>query len=230
MIKNIFLDLDDTILDFQKGERVAICGALSAIGIQPTNRIVDRYIEINIASWRALERGEMTRDEVLYGRFEKLLSELGSDSDPIATQGIYQEILSRQHEFMPGGLELLQGLEKSGKYSLFIATNGIPEVQHPRIDDSGIRHFFKKIFISYDFGIGKPKKEFFDRCFEMIENFSHEETIIVGDSLTSDIKGGINAGIRTCHFNPKALPYTEITPDYTINDLSELIPLLNSIE
>lgn len=230
MIKNIFLDLDDTILDFQKGERVAICDALSAIGIRPINRIVDRYIEINIASWRALERGELTRDKVLYGRFEKLLSELGSDSDPIAAQGIYQEILSRQHQFMPGGLELLQGLAKSGKYSLFIATNGIPEVQYPRIDDSGIRHFFKKIFISYDFGIGKPKKEFFDKCFEMIENFSHEETIIVGDSLTSDIKGGINAGIRTCHFNPKALPYTEITPDYTINDLSELIPLLDSIE
>lgn len=230
MIKTIFLDLDDTILDFQKGERQAISKTLAKIGIEPTEKIIERYMEINIASWRALERGEMTRDQVLYGRFEKLLSELSVEGDPVETQKIYQTLLSMEHDFLPGGEELLKKLTESGKYKLYIATNGIPEVQKPRIADSGIGKYFDGVFISYDFGVGKPSREFFDRCFERIKGFRREECIIVGDSLTSDIKGGINAGILTCHFNPKDKPYDDIIPDYKIKELSELIPLLDSIE
>ena len=230
MIKTVFLDLDDTILDFQKGERLAIEKTLEMIGISPDEKTINRYMEINLAHWRALERREMTRDQVLYGRFEQLFRELSVDGDPVRTQEIYQKLLSMEHDFLPGGRELLEDLTKDGKYSLYIATNGIPEVQNPRIDDSGIRKYFKAVFISYDFGVGKPSKEFFDRCFERIEGFRREETIILGDSLTSDIQGGINAGILTCHFNPKDLPYTTIKPDYKIKKLSEFMDLLDSIE
>ena len=167
---------------------------------------------------------------MIYGRFERLFKELSVEEDPVATQKLYQVLLSREHDFLPGGKELLEDLKAEGKYSLYIATNGIPEVQNPRIKDSGIKEYFKNIFISYDFGVGKPSREFFDRCFERIEGFKKEECIIVGDSLTSDIKGGINAGIKSCHFNPKDTPYDDIIPDYKITDLSQLIPLLDSIE
>ena len=230
MIREVFLDLDETILDFQKGERQAIEKTLELIGIPKRESIINRYMEINVASWRALERREMTRDQVLYGRFEKLFKELSITEDAVKTQRIYQELLSKEHDFIPGGEELLQELSKSEKYRLYIATNGIPEVQRPRIIDSGIGKYFENIFISYDFGVGKPSREFFERCFEKIEGFRREECIIVGDSLTSDIKGGINAGIKTCHFDRRSTVYTDIIPDYTIKELSQLIPLLDSIE
>lgn len=230
MIKTVFLDLDDTILDFGRGERVALIGAFDKLNIPYDDRTIDRYVEINLDCWRALERGELTLHEVLYGRFEKLFLELGVIASVEQTQDLYQELLSHEHDFMPGGKELLDSLRDSGKYRLFMATNGSPDVQYPRIADSGVGEYYEKIFISYELGVAKPKREFFDKCFAEIDGFKREEAIIVGDSLSSDIKGGINAGIKTCHFNHRGREYTDIKPDYTIKNLSELIPLLDSIE
>ena len=230
MIKFVFLDLDNTLLDFRLGEYVALKKALKEMQIPADDRVAERYLEINHACWRALERGEITRDQVLYGRFEKLFSELGIDASAKETQDLYQELLSREHEFMPGAKELLDGLKNSGKYHLYIATNGIPEVQYPRISDSAIGSYFDEIFISYEIGYPKPKKEFFEGCFAKIADFDPKEAIIIGDSLTSDVQGGINAGMLTCHYNVWKDEQIEIKPDYTINNLSELIPLLESIK
>ena len=230
MIKFIFLDLDDTILDFHKGEMQAISKALRTIGIEPWDRLITRYMEINVGRWRALERGEITRDDVIYGRFEKLFEEFSINENPIGFQGIYQELLAKEHEFIPGAKELLDALKNSGKYSLYIATNGIPEVQWPRINDSGIRDYFEDIFISYDFGVAKPNRNFFERCFEKIPGFNRDECIIVGDNPASDIKGGINAGIKTCHFDRRNTTYTDILPDYRITNILELLSLLDTIE
>ena len=230
MIKTIFLDLDDTILDFGRGERAALRNTFKELNIPINDSIVDRYAEINLAHWRALERGEMTLNQVLIGRFEQLFSEIGVAVSAEEVQQLYEQLLSREHDFMPGGKELLDALRESGKYRLFMATNGSPAVQYPRIADSGVGEYYEKIFISYELGCAKPKKEFFDKCFAQIEGFIKDETIIVGDSLTSDIKGGINAGIKTCHYNHRGREYTDIKPDYTIKKLSELISLLDSIE
>ena len=230
MIRNVFLDLDDTILDFQKGERKALKKAFSDMGIPTDEDTVKRYIEINLDCWRALERGEMTKDEVLVGRFEMLFRELSISASATEAQDIYEGYLAGEHDFLPGGEELLKNIEKSGKYRLFMATNGIPSVQKPRIKDSGVGKYFEKIFISEEIGYAKPMKEFFDACFSKIDGFTLEQTIIVGDSLSSDIMGGINAGILTCHFNPCGKPYGRIEPNYTIRSLDELLPLLDSIE
>jgi len=229
MIKTVFLDLDDTILDFQKGERRAIWQTLAEIGIEPSQEIIEKYMEINLSCWQALERGEITRNEVLWGRFDRLFDELSFVGDSKATQKLYQSLLAREHDFLEGGKELLEDFRRSGKYSLYIATNGIPEVQKPRIISSGVGEYFTDIFISEEIGCAKPQREFFERCFARIEGFKREECIIVGDSLSSDIQGGINAGILTCHFNPKDKPYTKITPYYKITRLQGLIPLLDSI-
>ena len=230
MIKNVFLDLDDTILDFQRGERQAIKRTFEAIGVPSDPETIERYIDINLSGWRALERGEMSREQVLYGRFERLFAKLGITGSGEQTQKLYQGLLAEEHDFITGGKELLEALNESGKYRLYLATNGIPEVQHPRIKGSGIERYFSRIFISEEIGYPKPRREYFEACFAAIEGFKESETIIVGDSLTSDIQGGINAGILTCHFNPKNNPYTDIRPDFKINNLSELPSLLDSIE
>ena len=230
MIRNIFLDLDDTILDFQAGERVALQRAFTDFGIDPTEEVIKRYMEINIGFWRALERGEVDKARVLVGRFEVLFDEMQVKADPNLVQDVYEGYLATQHDFLPGGKELLVALKESGKYRIYMATNGIPAVQNPRIKDSGVGEYFDKIFISEHMGFAKPDKRFFDRCFAEIEDFNPEETIMVGDSLSSDIQGGINAGIKTCHFNPRNYPYKSITPDYKITSLDQLIPLIEGIE
>ena len=230
MIRFIFLDLDDTILDFQKGEHIAIVKSFKEMGILPSEEIIKKYTEINLQCWRALERGEMTRDQVLHGRFERLFSHIGFEFDPVKAQEIYQTNLANEYDYLPGGKELLETLHKDGRYKLYIVTNGIPEVQKPRIERSGVGKYFDGIFISEEIGYQKPDKRFFDKCFDMIPYFNKEEAIIVGDSLSSDIMGGINSGIKTCHFNPSDKPYGDIKPDYKIKIPSELTELLNNIK
>lgn len=228
MIEFLFLDLDDTILDFGAAEHAAIIATFREIGLEPTDELLRRYIEINRATWRRLEAGELTREQVLTKRFELLFAELGFDGSPERTQEIYGYKLSLEHPFLEGAPELLDALY--GKYKLYIASNGIALVQDRRIKDTGLARYFDGIFISERIGYNKPSKEFFDICFEAIEGFDKSRAMIVGDSLTSDIAGGIAAGIRTCYFNPGGKPNESgIKPSYEIRSLSELVPLLERI-
>ena len=228
MIKHLFLDLDDTILDFHLAERCALSGTFSEIGIDPTEETMGRYSQINRSCWERLERGELTREQVLTLRFDLLFDELGIKASSEKTQQIYEYRLSLEHPFMDGGAELLPKLY--GKYKLYIASNGTAVVQDRRIADTGIAKYFDGIFISQRIGYNKPAKEFFDGCFSAIEGFDPGEAMIVGDSLTSDILGGINSGMKTCYFNPrKRQNSTGILPDYEISSLEELPPLLEKL-
>lgn len=179
MLKNIFLDLDDTILNFTAGEAKALSQTLWEAGIEPTEAILDRYHIINTAHWELLEEGRLTRDEVLVQRFEQLFRELGVDRSGKAISERYEVLLSRQHEFMPGAEQLLMDL--SPRYDLYLASNGAAAVQNPRLDDAGLRPYFKGIFISEEMGADKPSKAFFDACFAAIPGFRLEETVMVGD-------------------------------------------------
>ena len=228
MIKTILLDLDDTILDFHKAEHIALSATLTEIGIEPTEAVLKRYSEINRAHWKRLELGELTRPEVLHGRFTQLFCELGVDGDCYEAQRIYEWKLGTGHYFLEGGQELLDTLY--GKYDLYLASNGTDIVQTRRIASANIEHYFKDLFISQRLGFDKPMKEFFDRAFARIEGFRPEEAIIIGDSLTSDIKGGINAGIRTCWFNlHNTKNESGIIPDYEVTSLEEIPALLERI-
>lgn len=228
MIKTLLLDIDDTILDFHRAQDTALPETFRELGIEPTSEVVRRYTEINREGWQMLERGEITRDEVVLRRFRILFSELGRpEIDPKETWAIYEDKLSRIHAFIDGAEALLD--ELFGKYDMYVVSNGTASVQDRRIAESGIDKYFKKMFISERVGYDKPAKEFFDLCFSEIEGFNKDEAIIVGDSLTSDILGGINAGIRTCHYNPKGIYSDKIKPDYEIRALSELPSLLKTI-
>ena len=229
MLKHVFLDLDDTILNFTAGEAKALTQALRESGIEPTEAILDRYHLINVAHWELLEEGRITREEVLVRRFEQLFRELGISHSGAAVNDRYEHLLSRQHDFIPGAEQLLKELVPL--YDLYLASNGAAAVQHPRLNASGIRPYFKGIFISEEIGADKPAKAFFDACFAAIPGFRPEAAVMVGDSLTSDIRGGRNAGLRTVWFNPYGKePRPDMRPDYTIHALSELPTVLASMQ
>lgn len=228
MIRFVLLDLDDTILDFHRAEAAAVSKTFLRFGIEPTEQIVNRYSEINAAHWRMLERGEITRAQVLTGRFCQLFSELGADCDPEQTQQIYEAYLSQGHYFIPGAEQLLEDLH--GNYLLYLVSNGNAVVQEGRLKSAGISHYFEDIFISELIGADKPSKAYFDRCFNRIPDFNPSQAILIGDSPTSDILGGINARVKTCWFNPNHRPpHPEIHPDFEIDQLCDLIPLLASL-
>ena len=150
--------------------------------------------------------------------------------DPWEVQLLYERNLSMEHIFMRGAEDALSELRGLGKYRLYAATNGIERVQRRRIRESGVDAFFDGFFISECVGANKPSSEFFERCFAEIPDFDKDEAIIIGDSLTSDIKGGINAGILTCLFNPQKKKISgDIIPDYEIEALSEIVPLLERL-
>ena len=228
MIEYVFLDLDDTILDFHLAEHTALAATLESLGIPPCEETLARYSEINRACWERLERGELTRHQVLHTRFDILFSELSVDCDSATAQREYEHRLSLEHPFMDGGREVLDALY--GRYKLYITSNGTAVVQDRRIAESGIARYFDKIFISQRVGCDKPSREFFNRVFAAIDGFDKSRAIILGDSLTSDILGGLNAGILTCYFNPKGRENKSgIKPHYEISSLSQFTRLLEEI-
>ena len=228
MIRFVLMDLDDTILDFHRAEAAAVSKTLLRLGIEPTEEIVQRYSEVNAAHWRMLERGEITRAQVLTGRFRQLYSEIGADCDPEQTQQIYEAYLSQGHYFIPGAEQLLKDL--SGKYLLYLVSNGNTAVQEGRLKSSGIEPYFEEIFISELIGADKPSKAYFDRCFARIPDFDPVQAILIGDSPTSDILGGIHAGVKTCWFNPNHRPtHPEIHADYEVDQLCKLPALLEKL-
>ena len=228
MIRNVLFDLDDTLFDFHKAEKIALTKTLVHFGIDPTEETLALYSTINAAHWKRLELGEISREEVKVGRYRELFKTIGVECDPVKATAYYESMLAIGHYFMPGAPELLEELYR--KYRLYIVSNGTAKVQEGRIGSSGIAKYMDGIFISQILGANKPDKQFFDICFAEIPDFSLSETVIIGDSLSSDIKGGINAGITTVWFNPKGIENdSDITPDYTIKELSEVPGLLSQI-
>ncbi len=228
MIEFLFLDLDDTILDFHKAERIALGKTFQAFGLEPTDAVMDRYSQINKAHWERLERKELTREEVLVGRFATLFQEVGIQVDAERCARLYEDNLSVGHYFLPGALEALESLSK--KYKLYLASNGTAKVQAGRLASANISHFFREIFVSQEIGANKPDIAYFSRCFARIPDFDPKRAMIVGDSLSSDILGGIQAGIATCWVNPegKTAP-AHMKPDYEILGLYQLEALLETL-
>lgn len=227
MIEFLFLDLDDTILDFHKAEHIALGKTFTFFGLSPEQHILDRYSLINQAHWQMLERRELTREQVLVRRFGVLFQEFGLPVDPEAVAAKYEENLSIGHYFLPGAEEAVKSLSK--KYKLYLASNGTARVQAGRLKSAKLAPWFQEIFVSQAIGANKPDKAYFERCFAKIPGFERRKCMMVGDSLTSDIQGGINAGIQTCWVNPTGKKATTIRPDYEIAALSQLEDLLETI-
>lgn len=220
--------MDGTLLDFYKSESVALSRVLEDIEIEPTDEIISLYSKINLAQWKRLEKGEIEREQVLVGRFEIFFDALGVKKDAVAARKSYERYLSQGHFFIEGAVNLLD--ELSAKYDLYIATNGTKKVQLSRIESSGIGRYFRDIFISEDLGCNKPDRCFFEKCFEQIGKVERDECVIVGDSLSSDILGGNNTGIKTVWFNPnheKTIP--DVSVDFETDSLSDIPDILSKM-
>ena len=227
MIEFLFLDLDDTILDFHKAERIALSKTIREFGVEPTEDVLTLYHGINKWHWEQLELGTMTREEVLVNRFGVLFEELGREVDAQACARAYEHNLSIGHYFLPGAEEAVDALSK--KYRLFLASNGTASVQKGRMTSANLYRFFETVFVSQEIGHNKPSREYFEACFATIPGFDREKAMIVGDSLSSDIRGGINAGIKTVWVNPDHKDSGDIRPDYEIEYLYQLEALLEGL-
>ncbi|HBF15832.1 MAG TPA: noncanonical pyrimidine nucleotidase, YjjG family [Clostridiales bacterium] len=222
MIRNLFFDLDDTLLDFRKSEHDALAETLRAAGIPVTEALLARYAEINAGYWRRLERREVTRDELKVLRFRDLFVEIGAGgADPTAICAAYEMQLGQQHHLIAGASEALRELHK--QYRLFAASNGTGSIQRARLAGAGIADLFDGLFISEELGAEKPSAAFFDACFARFPELKRSETAMIGDSLTSDIAGGQAAGLLTVWFNPTHAPTpTSIRPDREVERLCEV--------
>lgn len=228
MYKFLFLDLDETILDFHKAEHIAVSKAFQDCGVEPTEPTIALYSRINIDFWERLERGEVSREQVKLGRFEETFRQLGIQADARRCAEDYERLLGIGHYFLPGAEAAVHSLAE--KYRLFLASNGTASVQAGRLTSAKLYPYFEKVFVSEELGVNKPSKAFFDRCFAQIPDFDPRQTLMVGDSLSSDIRGGNNAGIATCWVNRRgAARPTEPHVDYEITALSELEGLLERL-
>lgn len=228
MYEFLLLDMDDTILDFKKAEQVALEKTLRSFSLEPTQEVCARYSAINQGYWEMLERKEVTREELKVRRFGDLFREYAIAADSALCAKRYVENLAQGHYFLPGAEEAVRSLSK--KYKLYLVSNGNTDVQLSRIASAGLEQYFQEVFISQQMGADKPDKLFFERCFAKIPGFEKSKAIIVGDSLTSDIQGGRNAGIATCWINPKKKPARDDIPaDYEIQALNQLEALLETL-
>lgn len=227
MIEFLFLDLDDTILDFHRAEREAVSKTFRSFGLEPTEQVLSQYHEINIMHWQMLERGELTRDEVLVNRFGVLFEKKGIPADPELCARTYESNLGTFHYFLPGAEESVKKLHQ--KYRLFLASNGTASVQDSRLTSAGLYPYFEQVFISEELGYNKPSREYFEACYGRIPDFDLEKAIMVGDSLTSDILGGKNGGMKTVWVNPVHRSCGEIHPDYEIENITQLKKLLETL-
>ncbi len=221
----ILFDADGTLFDFDRAEAEALAETWRQAGLASTPDVLSAYRRINGELWRELEHGEISQQRLRTTRFSRLLRELELDADPAQISAAYPRNLSRCTHLLDGAADLLSLL--SGRLGLVLLTNGIPDVQRPRFERSGIVDYFSAVVISGEVGAAKPSPEIFDEAFRRIGDPAKQDVLMVGDSLSSDIRGGAAYGIDTCWFNPKQLPRDdECEILYEIQRLDELPGIL----
>ncbi|MGZ4123513.1 MAG: YjjG family noncanonical pyrimidine nucleotidase [Tumebacillaceae bacterium] len=224
--RTLFFDVDDTLLDFGAAEKGALHLLFEEHKMPLTPEIEAQYKEINQGLWKSFEEGNIHRDEVVNTRFSLLFQKYGHEVDGVLFEQKYRGYLEEGHQLIHGALELITAIQNH--FDLYIVTNGVSKTQDKRLRTSGLHPLFKGIFVSEDAGYQKPMKEFFEYAFARIPDFEAEHALIIGDSLTADMRGGQLAGLDTCWFNPNGKPnHTDIVPTYEIRTLDELYRVLH---
>ena len=227
MIQTILWDVDATLLDFHAAEKAAILKLFRQFHLgECTEEMLQRYANINRGYWERLERGELTRDQVLVGRFQEFFEKEGLDvSAAPAFNEAYQSSLGDTIVYRDDSYHIIKSLR--GKVKQYVVSNGTIVAQEKKLRLSGLGKLMDGVFLSEELGVEKPNKAFFDKVFKEIGDMDRDTVLIVGDSLTSDIRGGNNAGIRTCWYNPGHAALIEgVHVDYEIADLHEVYDLL----
>lgn len=225
--KTIFWDLDQTLLNFDRSMDHAIRVVFRQFGLSISDEIVARYDVINRSYWNRLELGEISKEEVALGRFRTLFGELDIHHiTPEEFNAVYQVELGNVFFYMDGSKELVTRLHAEG-YRQYVVTNGNNSTQTNKMKLSGLDQIVDGVFVSDLMGYPKPRKEFFDACFAALPGVKRSECILIGDSLTSDMRGANNAGITACWFNPDGRQKDiDVKTDYEIRRLDELLHIL----
>lgn len=225
--KVILFDADETLFDFKKTEREAFKNTMMEFGFDYDESYhFSIYKEINTAIWKELEEGIITQEKLKIERFKRLNDKLNAGFDEEEFSKAYMINLGNGSFLLDGAIELIEDL--SSKYILSIVTNGLTIVQERRVKNSVIAKYFKDIVISEEVGISKPNPEIFEYALSNIEGVNKNEILMIGDSLSSDIRGGINYGIDTCWFNMhKEKNNSGLIPTYEVSSYKELADLLS---
>lgn len=226
----LLFDADGTLLDFHKSEKNAIKICFRKYGIPDDDQTVANYSIVNDSCWKRLERGELDKETLKTRRFVEFCKKFGFENiDAVSLAADYCAELAEQSFLIEGAEDVCKELSKN--CSLYIITNGFKVVQQKRFGTSPIAKYFKGCFISEEIGAEKPSVAYFDSVKSKIPNFDISRSLVIGDSLTSDIRGGVNAGIDTCWYNPKEMPIPSGASDmkitYTVRDLEEIIKIVS---
>lgn len=229
-MKKILWDIDGTLLNFDLAETAAIKKCFDLYNLdKPTDAMIKVYKKINDIYWKRLERNEISRDEVLLGRFEEFFKKYGNDTSIVEKfNHNYQIELGKTYVFNPFGKEVVKSL--AGIYDQYAVTNGSLTAQKGKLSGSDLNNILKDSFISELVGFEKPDIRFFDYVFEKIGSYDLDDYVIIGDSLTSDMMGGINAKIKTIWFNPRSDEnHLNLPIDFEIKSLEEVPGVLTKL-
>lgn len=220
--QTILIDADDTILDFHTNEQESLRKTFQAYGLEYSDEVYAIYHRHNIALWKAFEEGKISKAEILQQRFRKTFEELNYLNVASTFEKDFQDMLAQGGYMLDHAYDVI--VELSKYVDVYIVTNGVAHTQSSRLKKSGLMPYLKGVFISEEIGYQKSYREYF-KCIKEKIGYTEDTTIIIGDSLSSDIQGGINVNIDTCWYNPK---YKEavIKPTYEIHDIRELLELL----
>ena len=228
--KLLLFDADGTLFDFEKAERRAFRNTLEKYKIEGDFSANHKIYEVyNKGVWKDFEDGKITSKELRIKLFRQFLDHLNKAEDSQEMSRYYIKELAKGTDLIDGAEELIKKVaESDNDYEYVIITNGIADVQHPRIMRSKLAGYFKgKIFVSEEVGYPKPDRRYFEGVLKDYSEFQLDEILIIGDSLNSDIKGGVELNIATCWMNPQRHKGTDrLKADYEISQLSELYPLL----
>lgn len=220
----VLLDADNTLWDFDQAEFDALEETLRAYGYPRTKENHRRYQRVNRRLWEAFEQGELKQEEVLALRFQEFLKEMGEVGNPYAMNTFYMRQLAEKSRLFPRAEEFCQRL--ASFCTLALVTNGVSVVQRSRLERSPLSSLFSYVFVSTEMGSQKPSREFFEIVFQGMSIEDPSRVVLMGDSLSSDILGGNNAGVDTIWYNPKKLPGGDIKPRWEVSDFTEAEALI----
>ena len=221
----IMMDIDNTLLDFDAAERKALLETLQQFSLPCDEAAVSRYHEINSSLWGELNKGKIRRDKLVVERFDRFVKEIGAAAKATALNRAYTEHLATHADVIPGAEEALQELAEVA--TMIAVSNGTESVERGRLKLSGFEKYFDDIFISEAVGVSKPNPKIFQMAMRKLGIEHSDKVLVVGDSLSADIQGGVNAGLDTCWVNMNGLENESgLTPTYEVKALRELYPIV----
>lgn len=220
----VFIDIDDTLLDFTKCANDAIKSACNKFGVPYTTTLVDTFHPINLDLWHRLEKKEVTKEKLFDTRFQIVFDKLGIKADGIAFETAFRENFHESAILVDGARDLLEYLRS--KYKVYVASNASMHQQTNRMKKAELDGYINGYFVSEEIGFPKPQKEFFDACFKELPDVKPQDVVMIGDSLSADIKGACEYGLKTIWYNHRNEPTSDVKCDYIVSRLSEVKNIL----